>query len=113
MLTPTWFKVISGDDIMQKLAKILAPERAVFALDVDGVYEENSRVIIPELSPSKIRRITVPSGEDATGGMKTKLDAAARIASGGTKVCFVSGYRRNEFSKALRGLDFYGTVVRS
>jgi isopentenyl phosphate kinase len=112
-LTPVGFRVLSGDLIMQELAKLLAPERAVFALDVDGVYEENSRVIIPELSPSKIRRLNVSAGEDASGGMKLKLDAAARIASTGTRVCFVSGYRRNEFSKALRGMDFYGTVVRS
>jgi len=113
MLTPAGFKVISGDAIVQELSKILAPERAVFALDVDGVYEGNTRVIIPELTPSKVRRMEVSSGDDATGGMKMKLDAAARIAAGGTKVCFVSGYRRNEFSKALRGLEFYGTVVRS
>lgn len=113
MLTSSGFRVISGDVIMQELAKILTPDRCVFALDVDGVYEPNTRVIIPELSPSKIRRMSVPLGDDATGGMKLKLDAAARIAAGGTKVCFVSGYRRNEFSKALRGLDFYGTVVRS
>jgi isopentenyl phosphate kinase len=112
-LTPNGFRVLSGDVIMQDLAKILSPDRAVFALDVDGVYEENTRVIVPELSPSKIRRMSVPGGDDATGGMKLKLDAAARIAAGGTRVCFVSGYRRNEFSKALRGLDFYGTVVRS
>ena len=112
-LTPAGFKVLSGDVIMQDLAKILAPERSVFALDVDGVYEENSRVIIPELTPSKIRRMKVAGADDATGGMKLKLDAAARIAAEGTRVCFVSGYRRNEFSKALRGLDFYGTVVRS
>lgn len=113
MLTPSGFRVISGDVIMQDLAKVLSPDRCVFALDVDGVYEPNSRVIIPELTASKIRRMSVPNGDDATGGMKLKLDAAARISSGGTKVCFVSGYRRNEFSKALRGLDFYGTVVRS
>jgi len=112
-LTPAGFKVISGDVIMQELSKILVPERSVFALDVDGVYEENSRVIIPELSPSRIRRMSVQGSDDATGGMKLKLDVAARIAASGTRVCFVSGYRRNEFSKALRGLDFYGTVVRS
>jgi isopentenyl phosphate kinase len=111
-LTPAGFKVLSGDVILQELAKILDPERAVFALDVDGVYEANSRVIIPELSSSKIKRMSVTVGDDATGGMKLKLDVAAKIASAGTRVCFVSGYRRNEFSKALRGLDFYGTVVR-
>ena len=112
MLTPSGFKVLSGDVIMQELAKILSPDRCVFALDVDGVYEGNTRVIIPELSPSKVKRMSVSAGDDATGGMRSKLDAAARIAGGGTKVCFVSGYRRNEFSKALKGLDFYGTVVR-
>ena len=112
-LTAAGFKVLSGDVIMLELSKILVPERAVFALDVDGVYEENTRVIIPELSPFKIRRMAVPSGEDTTGGMKLKLDVASKIAAGETRVCFVSGYRRNEFSKALRGMDFYGTVVRS
>jgi len=45
--------------------------------------------------------------------MKLKLDVAAKIATSGTRACFVSGYRRNEFSNALSGLDFYGTVVRS
>ncbi|MDG6989004.1 MAG: isopentenyl phosphate kinase family protein [Nitrososphaerota archaeon] len=112
-LAPSGFKVISGDFIVQELAKILEPERSVFALDVDGVYEGNTRVIIPELTPSKIRRMKVSEGDDTTGGIKAKLDAAAKIAAGGSRVCFVSGYRRNEFSKALKGLDFYGTVVRS
>ena len=112
-LTPAGFRVLSGDVIVQQLAKVMVPDRCVFALDVDGVYEENTRVIIPELSPSKIRRMATPEGDDATGGMKSKLEAASRIASLGTRVCFVSGYRRNEFSKALRGLDFYGTVVRT
>lgn len=113
VITPAGAKVLSGDVIMLELAKALAPERCVFALDVDGVYEENTRVIIPELTPSKIRRMKVPAGEDATGGMKLKLEVASKLASLGSKVCFVSGYRRNEFSKALRGLDFYGTIVRS
>jgi isopentenyl phosphate kinase len=112
-LTAGGFKVVSGDVIVQELAKMMEPERCVFALDVDGVYEENTRVILPELTPSKIRRMKVQSGDDATGGMKLKLDVAARIASAGSEVCFVSGYRRNEFAKALKGLDFYGTVVRS
>jgi isopentenyl phosphate kinase len=112
-LTSSGFKILSGDVMVQELAKILDPERCVFALDVDGVYEENTRVIIPELSPSQVRRLKVQGGDDATGGMKLKLDVAARIAATGSKVCFVSGYRRNEFSKALRGLDYYGTVIRS
>lgn len=113
VLSPSGMKILSGDLMVQELVKSLQPERCIFALDVDGVYETNTRVIIPELTPSRIRKMIVPPGDDATGGMKTKLDAAAKIAAGGTRVAFVSGYRRNEFSKALKGLDFYGTVVRS
>lgn len=106
------FKVVSGDDIVLQLAKILKPDRCVFALDVDGVYEANTRVIIPELSVASARRMRVPRGDDATGGMKPKLEVAAKVAARGIPVSFVSGYRRNEFSKALKGLDFYGTVVK-
>ena len=113
ILTSSGLKVLSGDTMVFELARILAPERCIFALDVDGVYESGTRVIIPELSPSKIRRMQLPLAEDATGGMKLKLDVAAKIAGLGTKVSFVSGYRRNEFSKALKGLEFYGTVVRT
>ena len=112
-LAPSGFKVLSGDVIVQELAKMMGPERVVFALDVDGVYEGNTRVIIPELSVAKVRRMKVQEGDDAAGGMRLKLEMAAKIAAGGTTVNFVSGYRRNEFSKAVRGLDFYGTVVRS
>lgn len=111
-LTSAGLKILSGDLIVLELARFLKPERCVFALDADGVYEGGTRVIIPELTPSRIRKMKVPAGEDATGGMKLKLEVAARIASLGTRVCFVSGYRRNEFSKALKGLEFYGTVVR-
>jgi isopentenyl phosphate kinase len=113
IFTPAGFKVLSGDLMVLELAKILEPERCVFALDADGVYEEGTRVIVPELSPSKIRKMQISKGEDVTGGMKLKLEVAAKVAALGPKVYFVSGYRRNEFSKALKGLEFYGTVVRS
>jgi len=112
-LTSVGFKVFSGDLMVLELAKILEPERCIFALDVDGVYEGGTRVIIQELSPSRVKRMQVSPGEDVTGGMKLKLEVAAKVAALGPKVCFVSGYRRNEFSKALKGLEFYGTVVRS
>ena len=113
VLSPDGFRVLSGDLIVLELARMLQPERCIFALDVDGVYAENTRVIIPELTPSRIRKMKVTAGDDATGGMKLKLEVAAKAAATGSRVSFVSGYRRNEFSKALRGLEFYGTVVRS
>ncbi len=112
-LSGTGFRILSGDSIMLELARVLKPDRCVFALDVDGVYEPNTRVIIPEISVAKARKMKIPKGDDATGGMKGKLEVATKIASMGSQVNFVSGYRRNEFSKALRGLDFYGTVIKA
>jgi isopentenyl phosphate kinase len=106
------FRITSGDSIVLELVRILKPDRCVFALDVDGVYEPNTRVIVPELSTASARRMRIPRGDDATGGMKPKLDVAAKVAAKGVPVNFVSGYRRNEFYKALKGLDFYGTVVK-
>ena len=110
--TASGFKVVSGDEIVLELSKILKPDRCVFALDVDGVYEANTRVIIPELSVASARKMRIPRNDDATGGMKPKLEVAAKVAARGIPVSFVSGYRRNEFSMALKGLDFYGTVVK-
>lgn len=107
------FRILSGDMIVLELTKLLKADRCVFALDADGVYEDNSRVIIPELSPTKIKKMKVSVGDDTTGGMMTKLEVAGKVASFGAQAYFVSGYRRNEFSKAVRGLDFYGTVVKA
>ena len=113
---PRGFRILSGDTIMRELAKVLRPVRCVFALDVDGVYrgrEENKKAgnLLRRISASEMRKLKVGLGDDATGGIKLKLEVAAKIASLGTRVSFVSGFRRAEFAKALKGLDFYGTVV--
>jgi len=114
---PRGFRILSGDTIMHELAKILRPLRCVFAIDVDGVYRgrEGKReepFLLRTISISQMSKLKVGLGDDATGGIRLKLEVAARIASLGTRVSFVSGLRRAEFAKALRGLDFYGTVVK-
>jgi len=114
---PRGFRILSGDTIMHELAKVLRPVRCVFALDVDGVYrgrkrkKEKTGNLLRTISASQMGKLKVGLGDDATGGIKLKLEVAAKIASLGTSVSFVSGFRRAEFAKALRGLDFYGTVV--
>ncbi len=114
---PRGFKILSGDTIMLELAKVLRPVRCVFALDVDGVFrgreemKEKAGSLLRRISASQMSKLKVGLGDDATGGIKLKLEVAAKISSRGTSVSFVSGFRRAEFAKALRGLDFYGTVV--
>lgn len=103
--------ILSGDTIVYNLSKILKPKRVVFAMDVDGLYEKQTSVIIPEITRRRLGKIVFAESRDATGGIKQKVLKAAKIASLGIEVRFVSGYRRNEFAKALRGEDFYGTKI--
>jgi isopentenyl phosphate kinase len=53
-----------------------------------------------------------PGRPDATGGIRSKMREAMRMASSGTEVRLVSGLNPAEFSKALKGVAFYGTSVR-
>jgi isopentenyl phosphate kinase len=53
-----------------------------------------------------------PGRPDATGGIRSKMSEAMKMASSGTEVRLVSGLNPAEFSKALKGVDFYGTSVR-
>lgn len=105
------FTILSGDTIAFELSRILKPERCIFAMDVDGIHEKDSSVIIPEINYRKLSRLSFNSSQDATGGMRKKIQMAAKIAAMGVEVRFVSGYRRNEFAKALKGEDFYGTKI--
>ena len=105
------FRILSGDTIMYELAKILRPARCIFAMDVDGVYGGRGGDPLETISRSQLTTLRIRKGEDATGGIRTKLDLAAKIASMGARVGLVSGFRGDEFARALTGKDFYGTVV--
>ena len=108
---PSGFKILSGDTIMYELAKILRPARCVFAMDVDGVYRGLGGDPLARVTGSQLTALKVRPGDDATGGIRLKLNIAAKIASMGTSVGFVSGFRRAEFARAITGRDFYGTVI--
>jgi isopentenyl phosphate kinase len=111
-LHPSGFRVLSGDTIMFELSRVIRPARAVFALDVDGVLRPGGNEIISRLSPRSAEELQLGGATDVTGGMELKLRVAARMARAGVEVRFVSGFRRHEVSKAIKGEDFYGTVLR-
>lgn len=93
--------ILSGDTIMEVLGQAQWASRAIFLTDVDGVYTRD-----PKTDPSArlLREIAVtPTGDlvldrdgldasgsthahDVTGGLQTKLSAAARIAAAGKNV---------------------------
>jgi len=104
------FRVLSGDTICVELAEMLGAARCVMALDVDGVLNERGAVIrvLGEGSEAKIPAARA----DASGGIALKVNEALRMASSGTEVRLVSGLRPAEFTRALQGKKFHGTLIR-
>jgi isopentenyl phosphate kinase len=109
------FRIMSGDTICVELAQMLGAVRCVMAIDVAGVLDEKGAVInvLEEEGRAKLPWSSRGAkGADATGGIAFKVKEAFRMASSGTEVRLVSGLRPAEFSKALNGVAFHGTVVK-
>jgi len=106
----TGFKILSGDTIALLLSGMLDAERCVFVMDVDGIMGPDG--LLRSIDRRGAAKLKLPPSKDATGGIALKLKEAFRMASAGTEVAFVSGFRPAEFSKALKGLRFHGTTVK-
>lgn len=96
--------ILSGDTIMEALAQEFHPEKAVFVLDVDGLFDrspgEKGAVLYRELTPSELEGILknkplnsiARSGVvDITGSIRGKMESALRIARGGIDTYLVNG----------------------
>jgi isopentenyl phosphate kinase len=105
------FKILSGDTISLALSRSLRASRCIFVMDVDGILDPEGRVI-RYVDRGRVRGLLGRRSSDATGGIGFKVSEALRIASSGTEVAFVSGFKPAEFSKALKRLSFHGTIVR-
>jgi isopentenyl phosphate kinase len=107
--------VISGDRLATLLAGKLRPNRVVFALDVDGVYDSNPKdgTLITELqSGMKYKSIGLAKWTDVTGGISGKIDEAQKIARKGVDVIFVNGAKPERVLKALKGERVLGSLLR-
>lgn len=107
--------IISGDKIALTLARKMDVKRAIFAMDVDGIYS-NSQMrgeVIPELKTQsgiswKERRF------DVTGGVQSKIKIGFELAKLGTDVFFVNGSKRRRLESALIGeQDTPSTIILS
>ncbi len=108
---PDGFRIISGDTIVKELSKTLGATRCIFVMDKDGILDPGGKTI-QFMDISQARRFLASGPSDATGGIGAKVAEAAKIASAGTEVAFVSGFRPDEFAKALKRQRFHGTLLR-
>jgi isopentenyl phosphate kinase len=98
--------ILSGDRILEALATNLRPSRAIFAMDVDGIYKslrEGGQLIADvgrsdiDLSLGGARRF------DVTGGLRAKLEAGFRLARLGSDVFYVNGYKMERVKALIEG----------
>ncbi|WP_297459932.1 isopentenyl phosphate kinase [Thermococcus sp.] len=108
--------ILSGDQIITYLAEVLKPEKIVFLMDVDGIYDrapgdENAR-LIRELTAGDVEHLlgsSASAGVDVTGGIGNKLREALKMARF-SEVWFVNGLVPGRLSGAIRG-DGFGTRI--
>lgn len=111
--------IASGDQLMVELARFLRPERAIFVIDEDGVYEtppdQDGGKPLDEIAPEDLQAIKEAAGgakgADVTGGMAGKLAATDHMLRYTDEVAFVNGLEPGRLLDALAG-SIHGTAVR-
>jgi isopentenyl phosphate kinase len=110
--------ILSGDQLVAKLAEEFKPERIVLAADVDGVFDRNPEEpgakLIPEINPENYTKVleAVASGNDATGGMRGKLSELIALARLGYDSIIINALTEGRLKKALLGEPVKCTVIK-
>ena len=111
------FGICSGDQLMERLAKELRPEKVIFVSDVDGVFTADpSRDPGATLMEVVDRAVdSLPRTQrcsDVTGSIFGKIETMLRIASWGGDAVVLNGNAPGRLEAALRGEAVKGTRVR-
>ncbi len=110
--------ILSGDTLVAKLAEEFKPERIVLAADVDGVFDRNPEEpgaeLIPEINPENYAKVleAVASGDDATGGMRRKINELVAPARLGYDSIIINALVEDRLKKALLGEPVKCTVIK-
>jgi isopentenyl phosphate kinase len=106
---PGTFRVVSSDAIAVAVARRVRVTDCVFATDVDGVWDDDGRIIEEITEPD----LTVSDSDrkDVTGGMSAKIEAALHIAATGASTSIVNGRIRGRVRDALTRRPITGTRV--
>lgn len=108
--------ILSGDVIMSMLSEMLRPRLAVFAMDVDGLYESmESKRVIQKVDAKRLAEFNIADDaqkNDVTGGMVRKVRAATEISDNGVDVFFVNGKKPDRITDILHN-KYAGTYFSS
>ena len=112
------FSICSGDLLMKGLAEHYKPKKAVFVVDVDGIYSENPKknpdaILLKSASVSDLENLTTAADghADVTEGMKGKINTIKMIAQLGIDTIVVNGNKKNRLYKVLVGEETICTYI--
>lgn len=117
------YSILSGDVLMTILSKILNPSKIIFALNVDGLYNNmKEKKIIKEIKfenaksyknkQTKFNLMNNTNIDDVTGGIKRKVEEATKIAETGKDVIFINGLDSTQIQNAIQDKNFKGTIFK-
>lgn len=104
--------IVSGDDLMLHLARLLRPKAALFVADVDGVRGADGSVL-PRIEGQPPPGLQSAKGIDVTGGLARKVERMIAIAEGGPRTLLLNGLVPGRLRTALEGGAVPGTEVRA
>lgn len=103
---------VGDNDNLAALVALVSEADSLFILsDIDGVYEQDPRInpqakLLPEIKKIESSIYAMAGATNnhiATGGMKTKIQAAEKAVENGIETYILNGKRDDVFDKIIRG----------
>lgn len=115
------FSILSGDQLVTMVAKLLKTHEIILGIDVDGLYTSDPKA---DSSAQLIHSITLEELEylkgniggsratDVTGGMFGKISELTPAVKQGLPVTIVNAAKAGNIQKALKGEKVVGTIIK-
>jgi len=116
----TGFAILSGDQLISKLAIRLNANRIVIGADVDGICTADPKIdpsakLVHHISLSELKKLQPKIGKanvtDVTGGMLGKIIELVPAIERKIQVIIVNAAKPNNVYKALKGEEVVGTII--
>ncbi|MEA2089389.1 MAG: isopentenyl phosphate kinase [Thermoproteota archaeon] len=114
------FTVLSGDQLVSKLAIKFHSQHIIIGVDVDGLFTadpkvDSSATLIQHATPPELhalqQKIEEAKVTDVTGGMLGKIVELMPAVEQGVPAVIVNASEPNNIYKALKGESLTGTVI--
>jgi isopentenyl phosphate kinase len=112
------FSICSGDLLVEALAEFFKPEKIIFVIDEDGIYDSNPKInkkakLMESMSLRELDELStsLDSHADVTGGMSGKIQTIKDIAKNGIDTVLLNGNKPVRLYKVLVGEKTTGTFV--